>query len=151
MHELFVAIQQWPLAVWAREDGYAYFVALIFHAWGTAFLAGGGVLIALRALGVGQATVLARFRGFLPALWVGAALALPSGLLLLLAYPAKALTNPVFGIKMACLAVAVLLVRRLLQDVPPPRRLAALCLALWLVTVVAGKLLLHTYRVLLVS
>jgi hypothetical protein len=149
---IFAIIEHWPLSVWAREDAYAYFVALIFHAWGMALLVGGGMVISLRAMGVGVSTPMTKYRAILPVMWVGALLAAPSGLVLLVAYPAKALTNPVFAIKFACLAGAVLLVRRLLREAAPPARAAAaLCLLLWLAGVAAGKLLLHTYRILTVS
>lgn len=154
MNSIFASIEQWPLSVWAREDEYAYFVALIFHAWGMALLVGGGIVITLRVMGVGNATALSKFRGFLPVMWVGAALAIPSGLVLLVAYPAKAFTNPIFAIKFACLIGAALLVRRLMRSDAPPhnaRKLAALCLLLWLAGVAAGKLLLHTYHILTVT
>lgn len=152
MNDIFAHIEHWPLSVWSREDPYAYFLALIFHAWGMALLVGGGVLISLRALGVGGAAEVTRYRAFLPAMGLGLVLAVPSGLVLLVAYPAKAFTNPAFAIKFACLTAAALLVRRMLREgAPPARGLAALCLSLWLAAVVAGKLLLHTYHVLTVS
>ncbi len=151
MDAIFAAIEQWPLSVWAREDYYAYFVALIFHAWGMALLVGGGIVISLRAMGFAAGARLAAFRGLLPLMGIGALLALPSGLLLLVAYPAKAFTNPVFGIKFACLVAAALLVRRLLDESRTTRAAGALCLLLWLGGVTAGKLLLHTYHVLTVT
>jgi hypothetical protein len=154
LNNIFASIEGWPLSVWAREDQYAYFVALIFHAWGMALLVGGGIVIALRVLGAGKAAALPKFRGFIPVMWAGAALAIPSGLVLLVAYPAKALTNPIFAIKFACLIGAAWLVRRLMRIDAPPRNsrgLAALCLLLWLGGVAAGKLLLHTYRILTVT
>lgn len=154
VHDMFASIERWPLSVWAREDYYAYFVALIFHAWGMALLVGGGIVIALRALGVGSAAPLQKFRGFIALMWLGVVLAVPSGLVLLVAYPAKAFTNPIFGIKFACLIGAALLVRRLMRGDAPPRNirlLAAFSLLLWLGGVCAGKLLLHTYRILTVT
>ncbi len=154
MVEVFARIEQWPLSIWAREDTYAYFVALISHAFGMALLAGGGIAISLRALGLGSGgSGLPKFRGFLPVLWLGAGLAAASGLVLLVAYPAKAFTNPVFAVKFACLGAAVALLPRLLRPASTGshRMLAVLSLALWLGAVAAGKLLLHTYRVLQVS
>lgn len=152
MYSIFASIEHWPLSVWAREDEYAYFVALIFHAWGMALLVGGGLAISLRCLDMGSSIPMAHMRRFLPVMWCGAGLAVPSGLLLLLAYPAKAFTNPLFAIKFACLIGAGLLVRRLLREgAPRARGLAALCLLLWLGGVTTGKLLLHTYRILTVS
>jgi hypothetical protein len=148
----FASIEQWPLSIWAREDEYAYFLALVLHAWGMALLVGGGVVICLRGMGLANTSALAGFRGFVRVMWLGAALAIPSGLVLLVAYPAKAFTNPVFAIKAGCLIAAALLVRRLLRETQPPSRWqSAVCLLLWLGGVAAGKLLLHTYHVLTVT
>lgn len=162
MYDVYARIEHWPLSVWAREDPYAYFIALIGHAWGMALLIGAGVVICLRLLGIGRAAALRRFRGFFVLMWSGAVLAIASGTVLLVAYPAKALTNPVFAIKFACLISAALLMRRLSRsamtsvapDEPLPRWIratAALALLLWLGSVAAGKLLLHTYHVLTVT
>ena len=127
-------------------------MALIFHAWGMALLVGGGLVVSLQAMRVGAGRGLTGFRALVPVMWTGVLLAVPSGLVLLVAYPAKSFTNPVFAIKFTCLAAAALLVRRLLRDgEPPARAVAAWCLLLWLAGVTAGKLLLHTFHVLTVS
>lgn len=162
MRDIFAAIEQTPFAIFMREDFYAYFIALIFHSLGMALLIGGGILLSLRFMGLAAAARLERFAGFFPVMWAGAGLAIVSGLALLAAYPAKALTNPVFGLKFACLIAASIILWRLARRVfplattgeaPPPstRWLAALALALWLGGVVFGKLLLHTPTVLMVS
>lgn len=152
-------IEQTRLSVFVREDFYAYFVLLIFHAWGMAFLVGGGIAIALRVLGVASGARLERFTGFIPFMWFGAAMALVSGLGLLAGYPAKALTNWIFGLKFVCLISAALLVRRLRREAFPlaargqaipasARWTAAASLALWLGGVASGKLLLYTNHLL---
>ena len=162
MNDLFAAIEHTGVSVWMREGPYAYFVALIFHAWGMAMLVGGGIVISLRVLGVAADAPLQKFRGFFPVMWLGAVLAVPSGVLLLAAYPAKALTNPVFSLKLICLVGAALLVRWLARHAlaaaagdealpPRSRAAAAAALALWLAVVATGKLLLYTYSVLQVS
>jgi hypothetical protein len=162
MNELFAAFEQTAASTWMREAPYAYFVALIFHAWGMALLVGGGIVVSLRVLGVARGAQLPGFRGFLPLMWLGALLAIPSGCLLLVAYPAKALTNPVFPLKLACLLAAALLVRRLARTVlvagvtdeslpRGSRATASSALLLWLAGVATGKLLLYTYSVLQVS
>ena len=162
MDEFFAAIEQVRMSAWMREGPYAYFIALIFHAFGMAVFVGGGIVVSLRGLGVGRVAALAKFRGLLPVMWWGAAMAIVSGLLLLVAYPAKTLTNPLFAVKLASLATAAMLVVRLVRGAPAEgapqqqaatrhRRLAALALVLWLAGVGAGKLLLHTYTVLQVS
>ena len=155
-------IEQTRLSAFVREDFHAYFVLLIFHAWGMAFLVGGGVAIALRVLGVASGTRLERFRGFFPVMGIGAAMASVSGLGLLAGYPAKALTNWIFALKFACLLGAAWLVWRLGRNVFPAaargeavpagaRAMAAASLALWLGGVACGKLLLYTSTMLLTT
>lgn len=158
MDGVFAAIEQSPFSVWMREDLHAYFIALIFHSLGMALLVGGGVAVSLAGLGLTGSVRLARFRGFFPVMWFGAVLAIVSGLALLLGYPAKALTNPLFAVKFACLIGAALLVRHMSRKLFPlaeapawGRWLALAALLLWLAGVAAGKLLLHTYTVLTVS
>jgi hypothetical protein len=155
-------IEETPLSVFVREDFYAYFVLLIFHAWGMALLVGGGIAVSLRVLGVASGTRLERFAGFFPYMKLGAAFAIVSGLGLLIGYPAKALTNWVFAMKFACLIGAALLVWRMARDLFPlaargealpvrARWMAAAALALWLGGVACGKLLLYTNTMLLTS
>src|SRR6187551_1788101 len=116
MMDAFAWIEQTRLSVFVREDFYAYFVLLIFHAWGMAFLVGGGVAVCLRTLGVASGARLERFRGFFPVMWIGAVMAIISGLGLLAGYPAKALTNWIFALKFACLISAALLMRQIARE-----------------------------------
>ena len=159
MIDAFAWIEETRLSVFVREDFYAYFVLLILHAWGMAFLVGGGVAITLRVLGVASGARLERFAGFIPYMWLGATLAAVSGLGLLAGYPAKALTNWIFALKVACLIGAALLVRRLRREAFPlaaqgtalpasARWTAATSLALWFGGIACGKLLLYTNHLL---
>jgi hypothetical protein len=161
MHTL-AWIEQTRLSVFVREDFYAYFVLLIVHAWGMAFLIGGGLAVSLRVMGIASGTRLERFRGFFPYMWLGAGLAAISGLGLLAGYPAKALTNWVFALKFASLIAAALTVRHMARAYfplaaagqPLPTRArwqAALAALLWLGGVAAGKLLLYTNTMLLTT
>jgi hypothetical protein len=143
--QVFATLEQTGLSIWMREDPYAYFIALIFHAFGMALLVGGALVVCLRILRTPRAAVLPGCHEFRSVLWWGAILAVISGVLLLAAYPAKALTNPVFAIKMVCLIFAALLLRG------PTRPKAAISLVLWFAGVAGGKLLLHTYTVLTVG
>jgi hypothetical protein len=155
-------IEETGISIWAREDAYAYFVLLIFHAFGMAFLVGGGIAVSLRVLGVAAGTKLERFAGFFPVMWFGATLAAISGLGLLAAYPAKTLTNWIFALKFACLIAAALLVRRMAREYFPvaargeplpagARTTAAAALLLWIAGVACGKLLLYTYSILMTT
>ncbi len=162
MMDVFRWIEQTPLSVFVREDFYAYFVLLIVHAWGMAFLVGGGMAVSLRVMGVGKAARLERFAAFFPVMWIGAAMAICSGVLLLSGYPAKALTNWVFALKLGCFILAALLVRHMARDYFPraaqseplpvtARWVALVAFLLWTAGVVCGKLLLYTNKMLLVS
>ncbi len=162
MFAVFAWIEQTPLSIWVREDLYAFFVILIFHSLGMAFLVGGGLAVCLRVLGVAKGAPLEKFRGFFPVMWIGLTASIISGLLLLVGYPAKALTNPVFAVKFACLIAAALLMRVIAKRLFPvaargealpgwSRPIAALTLLLWLGGVTAGKFLPYTHHILMVS
>lgn len=109
MMRVFAWIERTPLSVSVREDFSAYFVALILHAWGMAFFVGGGLVLSLRVLGVARDAPLERFVVVYPIMRVGLTLAIPSGIMLLLGYPAKALTSWVFALKFICLGGAAVL------------------------------------------
>ncbi|MCL6250411.1 hypothetical protein M3P36_05020 [Altererythrobacter sp. KTW20L] len=159
MMDALAWMEQSAPSIFMREDFYAYFVALILHAWGMAMLVGGGIAVSLRVLGVAQQTRLAKWRALFPIMRLGAVLALLSGLALLAGYPAKALTNWVFALKFACLLGATWLVMNMarvsfskgIEPVGLVKMQAALALLLWLGAVGAGKLLLYTNRMLLTT
>lgn len=129
------------------------------HAIGMGFAVGISVAIDLRLLGFAPGVRLAELRRYLPILWVGFWLNAVSGVLLLIGYPTKALTNPVFYLKLTLIAVAMtLLVRtsRVVFDVAAPaafepaterrlRRMALISLICWAGAITAGRLLAYTY------
>jgi hypothetical protein len=162
MFAIFAWIEQTPLSIWVREDLHAFFVILIFHSLGMGFLVGGGMAVCLRVLGVAKGAALEKFRGFFPVMWIGLIAAVCSGVLLLAGYPAKALTNPVFAVKFACLIGAGMLMRVMTRRLFPvaargeqlpgwSRPVAGLALALWIAGVTAGKFLPYTHHMLMVS
>jgi hypothetical protein len=125
---------------------------LAVHTIGLAFIAGLNVALDLRLLGVASRIPTTTFERFLPMMWLGLWLNILSGVALLIGYPTKALTNPVFYLKLACIAAALVIlsrVRRRLSGEPVPSRelkmLAAASLACWAGAVVAGRLLAYTY------
>ena len=79
-------------------------------------------------------------------------------LLLLIAYPTKALTNPLFYIKLSMVVIAVVLLYRIVADVlpapeadskPHPAKgkvLAIASLAAWLLLIAAGRYLAYTHK-----
>jgi hypothetical protein len=120
------------------------------------FAAGLSAAIDLRILGVAGTVPLPELRRLLPVLWAGFWLNAASGIVLLIGYPTKALTNPVFYLKLTLIAIAMVLVKRVgRQLVAPPetgspaavkmRRLAIVSLGCWAGAVTAGRLLAYTY------
>jgi hypothetical protein len=159
--DFLAAIEQSPVGLWVREDFYAFFYIIMVHAFGMALLVGGGAAVFIGMMAAPE-KVVPKFRGFFPVMWVGLGLAVVSGVLLLAGYPAKALTNWDFYLKLSLFAAAGALTwwmaRTLFpkvergEDLPEWRRWAgAAGLLLWAGGVVAGKMLLYTYWLLTVS
>lgn len=142
-----------------RESGPAFFGALTLHSLAMAFVVGISFAVALRLVGVAPGLKLATLVRFYTLHWYCAVLVFLSGAALLLAYPAKALSNPVFYIKLCAICIALLLSRhfqRRYRGSQPSedrttRRLAYLCMFLWAVSVSAGRFLAYTHSVLLAS
>src|SRR5687768_18405419 len=84
---------------------------LILHTVGLGFLVGANVAINGRVLGVARGIPLLSMRRYYRVMWAGFWINAFSGILLLLAYPTKALTNPVFFLKLGLIAVALWLAR----------------------------------------
>jgi hypothetical protein len=164
MMGLLASIEQNPLSVWVRESPslLAFPFILWLHTLGLAMLAG---------INVGLATwLLARrtvpsfdLAGIYRVMWLGFGINAVSGLTLLAAYPAKALTNWVFFVKLALVAAALWALQRTKDEIAVAhgtaarevtqhaRRLALLSLLLWAGTIFAGRLLAYTHHILLTS
>ena len=119
---------------------------------------GSAAAIQLRLLGAARTIPLSDLRRIWPLTMAGLAVAVASGLVLVIAYPAKALTNPLFYAKLAAVAAALILTQRLATLAPIVRAeafgrlklLAAACLALWAFGVIGGRFLAYTHKMLLV-
>lgn len=157
----FIALLTWledgALGLWVRESQWGFPIALSLHAVGMGLLVGIHFLLALRLLGVAPALPWRALLDWQRLMWGSAALALVSGLMLLCAYPAKALTNPVFFLKLLLVGVGLwgfcLWRDRVLASATPefPRWLAPLLLFVWIATITGGRFLAYTYSVLQVS
>jgi hypothetical protein len=156
------AVLRWleatPLSEWIiGSDSFFAFPGIIaLHAIGMAFAVGINTVVNLRVLGVAPAVPLAELRRFFPLLWAGFWVNAATGVLLLIGYPTKALTNPVFYLKLALIAAAMILFARVQRigfaarprttiDDQRLRRLAAASLFCWSAAITAGRLLAYTY------
>lgn len=153
-------LEETGISTWLRETGWAFFSALTLHSLSMALVVGISLAINLRKLGVADAVPFQRLQGLLAPMWWGVAAVILSGSLLLLAYPAKALTNPVFYLKLAAVSLALFLTNRLFRihvdnGIGPHRipdyTFASLALGAWLVGIGAGRFLAYTHTVLLAA
>ena len=158
MDAWFAWLEESALSVWIREADtvFAFQGILVLHALGMALLAGLNAAIDLRILGVGRDIPPASLERLYPLLWTAFAASVLSGTLLLIAYPTKALTNPLFYVKLVFVALAIWLMQRIRDRVLRPeahangRGLAVLSLMLWIGIIGAGRLLAYTYTRLMV-
>ncbi len=150
------ALSQWVVG---SPSMLAFPGILTLHAIGMGLAAGLSMALDLRILGVARGIPLVEMRRFLPILWFGFWLNAGSGVLLLIGYPTKALTNPVFHVKLALIAVGVTLLVRISRRVREAaergqpdqataaclKRLAIASIACWAAAITAGRLLAYTY------
>ncbi len=146
------------LSTWIRESDalYAFPGILIVHVLGMALAAGSAAAIGLRLLGVARQIPLAALRDLVPLARIGLLVNSASGVLLVVGYPTKALTNPIFYLKLLAIVATVAFVghldRRVVTvDAPPRKLLAATLLVLTALVIVTGRLLPYTYRHILAS
>ena len=149
----FAWLESTALSRWIVESPslLAFPGILAAHTIGLGLLAGLNGALDLRLLGAARQIPPAAFIRVLPVMWFGLWLNVLTGLALLLAYPTKALTNPVFYLKLALIGVALAILRRLLTVVrsaqaiePRTRALAAVSLGAWAAAIAAGRLLAYT-------
>ena len=148
------ALSQWVVG---SESMFAFPGILALHAIGMGFAVGICLALDLRILGMAPGIQLAEMRPFVPILWAAFWLNAISGLLLLIGYPTKALTNPVFYLKLLLIAVGMVVYvrigRRVFDDTstsdrhesPAVRRMALVSLLCWVGAITAGRFLAYTY------
>jgi hypothetical protein len=159
-------LEQTALSVWVREAPtlWGFPFILLLHTLGLGVVAGLSVVLNVWVLKLAERHPMAPLEPFFPAIWMGFALAFISGTLLLVAYPTKALTDPVFYIKIALIVGALAQLQWLRRRVfvgqgcdQPLRRDARVrasaiaALACWFGAVVTGRFLAYTYKYLTVT
>ena len=156
MEPFFVWLEATSLSTWLRESPslWAFPFVLILHTVGLAFFVGTNVAWDVRVLGFSLGIPLEALRRYFLVMWAGFWINAFSGVLLLIAYPTKALTNPLFYAKLALIAFGVVLAFRSRREVnglaaradapPMARMLAAVSLVCWIAVIFAGRLLAYT-------
>lgn len=163
MDDWFRLIEASALSSWIRTSTSAFPVLVTLHTLGMGLLAGPSAIIDFRVLGIAKGVPLRALNRFLPLMWGALAVNVTSGLLLLVAYPTKALTNPVFAAKLGLIAFALGIqhtIRRQILEAPgvgeaplrvSEKALAVFSLFFWAAAILAGRLLAYTHSRLLVD
>ena len=153
-------IEDTGFSTWLRESEspFAFYFILLFHTFGLALLVGANVVVDLRLLGVARAIPLAPLQRLFRIMWIGFSINAVTGVLLVLAYPTKSLTNLDFYIKLTVIGFAIWVMQRLKTEVfedatlseadmtARGATLAKWSLFLWFGAITAGRLLAYTYK-----
>ena len=151
-------IEQTGLSTWLRESTslLAFPSVIVLHTVGLGFLVGTIVAVDLRILGLASRIPLTPMERFFPVMWAGFWVNAASGVALLIAYPTKAFTDPVFYIKLLCIALGVTSILMIqkhvfgdpsLDERAVPMKgkiLAGASLFFWVGAITAGRLLAYT-------
>ena len=164
MIELLANVERSALSVWVRESPslLAFPFILFLHTLGLAMLAGINVGVDAWLLGRRKLPPF-ELPNIYRVMWLGLGINALSGVVLLAAYPAKALTNWVFFAKLLFIGIALWVLQQLKGELAVAggtaerdvsaraRRLALASLLLWTATIFAGRLLAYTHHILLAS
>jgi hypothetical protein len=151
-------IEETSLSMWIRDTPslFGYWFILTLHAIGMTMLVSASAALNLRLLGVAPDLPIAPLKKLYPLMWTGFWAQVISGLLLIIAFPTKALTNPVFYAKLGLIAFAMVMMVRLKERILDDsslndegmmikgRALAMWSLVCWVGAMTAGRFLAYT-------
>ncbi|HUI82562.1 MAG TPA: hypothetical protein VLY24_31785 [Bryobacteraceae bacterium] len=150
MMEFLKSLEDLRFFAWVRESGsiWGYPSVLFLHTVGMAIVAGLNGAIDLRILGLAPQTPVQPLERLYPVMWWGFWLSALSGTILLVADASTKLTNPDFFVKMALIAVAMVIAAKLRTGVvrtssgsSKGKLLAGISLICWVGVVTSGRLL----------
>jgi hypothetical protein len=158
--EFFGTIERNGLSTWIRESPslFAFYFILLLHTVGLSLVVGANVVVDLRILGVASGLPLKPLKQLFGIMWVGLGINGATGMLLLIAYPTKSLTNPLFYAKLSLIGFAVIIMQRInarvfgnaslseASMVARGKTMAMWSLALWAGAIAAGRLLAETFK-----
>jgi hypothetical protein len=159
MDTFLVFVEGSDLSMWIRGDSMLAFPTIItLHTICMGLLAGVSSAIDLRILGAAPGVPLVPLRLFYPLMWFALGINAVTGVLMVIGYPTKQLTNPLLYIKLSLVALAVFLVHRIGIEVLSAAKqgqsaltarakwMAATSLAVWASLIIAGRLLEYTHK-----
>jgi len=156
------SIEESSFSTWLRESEspFVFYFVLLWHTFGLSLLVGANGLVDLRLLGFLRSIPLPPLKRFFRIMWIGFGINAVTGVLLLISYPTKALTNPVFYAKLTMIGFAVWVLTKLqkvfavttateAELMAKGATLAKWSLGLWIGTISAGRLLAYTFKYIL--
>jgi hypothetical protein len=152
MSGLLAQMEASGLATWVRESPsiWAYPAILTLHSIGLGIVVGASVVIDLRLVGRARALALTDLVALFPVIWWAFAVNALTGVLLFIADATRKSAQPIFFVKLACIALALFVVLRtrsvMVSSGAAPSRaasrtLAVLSLVFWLGAIAAGRLM----------
>lgn len=151
--EYLEALEASGFSMFIKESSTAYVGFLAFHTIGMVFLVGVSGVVAMRILGVARSLPLGPLMDFFPLLYLGVAINVVTGGVLLCLYPTKYIVDPAMYIKAGAILVAIVMVRKLKAfllrleagvdteaDVQNMKMWARTLLVAWLFTVLTGRI-----------
>jgi hypothetical protein len=109
VHPWFRFVEASALSIWLRESLSLLALPGILtgHTLAMGFLAGTNVLVAVRLLGFPREVPIPALEQLFPIMWLSFWINVVTGVLLFIAYPTKAMTNPLFCVKLVLVASSV--------------------------------------------
>ncbi len=158
--EIFNTIEQSGISTWLRESQsiFGFYFVLLSHTIGMSLVVGANAVVDLRILGVATDIPLRPLKQLFGIMWTGLGINVATGVLLLIAYPTKALTNPDFYVKLSFIGLAVYTMRKMSIQVfgdssqseaamiAKGKMMAMWSLVFWVGAVGAGRMLSETAR-----
>jgi len=159
MHSFLFWLESTAFSTWLRESEsvFAFPTILTIHTITMGFVAGTNAAIDLRVLGFAPGVPIKEMERFYRVMWVSFWISVVTGIVILMAYPTKAVMNPIFYVKLALIALGLQIVRLMRKHVfgdpqlggspmaPTGRMLAIVSLICWVGVITAGRLLPYTY------
>jgi hypothetical protein len=154
-------IENSDLSVWIREADYVFAGLIAIHLVGTGLVAAITIALNLQILSAVPGVtgrVINQYRGIF---WTGLSISVVTGVMLVISYPAKELTNLLFYFKLLAIVLALITLRSTRKQVRMglwdrqalvrAKLLAVSSLLLWAFVIAAGRFLAYTYTRLLLS
>jgi len=148
MYEFYQALENTGFSTWIRESGsiWAYPIVLTLHTIGLGMLVGFNWAVDLRLLGVATQIPIASMERFFPWMWMGFWINACSGVVLTIADATTKMTSWVFGVKLALIAVAIIVLIQIHKQVfvkktSDGKALAVASIVLWVLATTAGRLM----------